>query len=310
MKKGMTLVEILVSLLILAFVLGAVFTILNLQIIKTTQVQKTSILQTDAQVALSLLKWDMGAAGLGYPKLDNVVTSGDGLGPGGTDAITLRAVGFGFEAGKTRWSWLLDKTNSTTALVRWWDDTAQNFQPGDLVVVLNRNREIMTPPGYITVLATQPDTFYDPHGTPIPAQKLTLDQQLSTIAGLVMICIDTLLYNPGITYQVVNNQLMRGNDILLDNVEDLQFAYGLDNDGDNVIETWTDNLPAQYVSLGRKWAIRYNLVVTSRPMRGYQYHAASYTVENHVVNIPNGSPQQRQRRAFLSGIIAPPNLQP
>jgi len=306
----MTLVEILVSLVILAFVLGAVFTILNLQMIKSGQVQKTSILQTDAQVVLSLLKWDLGAAGLGYPKMDDAVTSGDGTGPGGTDVITLRAVGFGFEAGKTRWSWLLDKTNSTTVLVRWWDDTNQNFKPGDLVVVLDRDRKIMNPPYYITIQSVQPDTFYDPHGTAIPAQRLVLDQQLNSIAGLVMICIDTLLYNPGITYQVVNNQLMRGNDVLLDNVEDLQFAYGIDNDGDNVIETWTNTLPAQYVSLGRKWAIRYNLVVTSRPIRGYTYNAANYTVENHVVNIPSGSYQQRQKRAFLSGIIAPPNLQP
>ena len=97
MKKGMTLVEVLVSLLILSFILAAIFTILNLQTIRSIQVQKTSILQTDAQVALTLMKWDLAAAGLAYPKQDDAVQSQNNVGPNGSDAISIRAVGLGFE---------------------------------------------------------------------------------------------------------------------------------------------------------------------------------------------------------------------
>ncbi len=309
MKKGMTLVEILVSLVILAFVLGAIYTILNLQTIRSIQVQKTSILQTDAQVALTLLKWDLATAGLAYPKQDDAVQSSNG-GPNNTDAITLRAVGLGFESGQCKWSWLMEEVrNSSVVLVRGWtdEDTILHFHIGDNVVLVDRDRKIMDPPGTMSIQASSPDTFIDPFGVGFPVQRLTLSSPVNAVRGLVLIGIDPPIYNPGITFTVSNGQLIRGNDVMLDNVEDLQFAYGIDNDNDNIIETWTDNVP-QFATQGRKWAIRYTMVVTSPGISGYTYPDNTITIEDHTYTLTQA--QKRQKRAILSGIIAPQNLQP
>jgi len=305
MKKGMTLVETLIALLILSFILGAVFTILNLQSIRSSHVHRTATLQTDAQVGLTLLQWDLATTGLSFPKRDNAVTSGDG-GPAGTDWIGIKAVGLGFESSSITWSWLLeDAAGATGILVRAFADSTMNFKDGDVVIVLNRDRTILDPPGDMVISNHTTEWFYDPYGDSVLAQKFDVDLPLYCTSGLVMTKKYDAIYNAGITISVnANNQLVRGSDILLDNVEDLQFAYGIDTDGDEVIDTWSDMYPGP-VMQNRKWAIRYTLVVTSRALRDYTYARPTLTIENHTYNT-----DRTRRRAILTGIISPQNLQP
>ncbi|MGB3478213.1 MAG: prepilin-type N-terminal cleavage/methylation domain-containing protein [bacterium] len=308
MKKGMTLVEILVSLTMLAFILAAIFTILNLQTVRSVQVQKTTILQTDAQVALTLLKWDLGAAGLGYPMQDDAVQSQDNVGANGSDAITMRAVGLGFESANIKWSWLLERSSTDALKLRKYDKDELNFVPGEWLVVLDVNRKIMNPPGNIQVLDTASFVFIDQWGDSIPGQLVTVDLPVGAIAGLVVICKYGSIYTPGITLSLnANNQLIRGNDVLLENVEDLQFAYGIDSDGDGVIESWFNNVP-QFATAGQKWAIRYSMVVTSRTMGGYEYPLNTINLENNPYAL--STTDRMRKRAILTGIIAPANLQP
>lgn len=311
MKKGMTMVEVLVSLVVLSFVLGAIFTILNIQTVRAGQVQKTSIMQTDAQIALTLLKWDLATSGLGYPKQNDAVVDGDG-GAAGPDSIRMRSVGLGFEANETKWTWLLDEASGQNFVVRKMMPDAPDLEDGDLIVALDASRKPLDPPGDMIVSGAPVDTlFIDPVGDTIPALSVTVNVSLKAIAGLVIIAKVPGAYTPGITYWVntATNQLMRDNEIMLDNVEDLQLAYGFDTDGDEVIDLWQDRI-APFASPGRKWAIRYTLVVTSKPMAAYRYPANVINVENHSYNVPPGSILQRQKRAILSGVIAPQNLQP
>lgn len=308
MKKGMTLVEILVSLLILSFILAAIFTILNLQTVRSIQVQKTAILQTDAQVALTLLKWDLGAAGLGYPMQDDAVQSQDNVGANGSDAITMRAVGLGFESANIKWSWLLAKSSTDILQVRRHADNDMNFAIGEILVVLDVNRKIMNPPGDLVVEGTANFVFIDQWGNSIPGLLVDVDNPVGAIAGLVVIRKYGSIYNPGITLSLnANNQLMRSNDVLLENVEDLQFAYGIDSDGDGVIESWFNNVP-QFATAGQKWAIRYSMVVTSRTMGGYEYPLNTINLENNPYAL--STTDRMRKRAILTGIIAPANLQP
>jgi prepilin-type N-terminal cleavage/methylation domain-containing protein len=311
MKKGMTLVEVLVSLVILSFLLAAVFTILNLQTVKSATVRKSTIQQTDAQVALTLLRWDLASTGLAYPKTDAAIASLDG-GGNNPDTIVLRGVGLGFEAATTKWSWLLDVASGAQALVRAFGgkDSVLNFAGGEQVVVLDRDRNILNPPGILTILAVQPDTFVDPNNDSIPALLLTLDMALSSIAGMVMITIDTMIYDPGCSVYVdfTNGTLMRGSEVLLDNVEDLQLAYGTDTDGDDIIDTWGHYLPVNTISSGRKWAIRYTLVTVSRPLADYNYPHNQLQIENHLYTVTPS--MQKQKRIFLTGLVSPANLQP
>ena len=313
MRRGLTLVEVLVSLVILAFVMGAIFTILNLQTVKATQAQRTAVLQTDAQVALTLLKWDLLCAGLAYPKTLKAVASGNAGAYGGSDFISLRAAGLGFELGGLKHSWLAHDTaqiiNVDSATLKAWSDTVMNFAPGDTLVIIDEKRIVLDPPGELVVESVRLDTFYDIWGNPMLAQKVGFDRPFSTVPGYIMVrkygeCFDDTA--TGITIQrSVNDKLVRGADTLLDNVEDLQFAYGVDTDGNGVIDTWTDEVPDWR---GHRWAIRYTMVVASRPIGGYQYPAGQLTVEDHTYTL---TPDQlRQRRAVLSGVVMPPNLQP
>lgn len=313
MRRGLTLVEVLVSLVILAFVMGAIFTILNLQTVKATQAQRTAVLQTDAQVALTLLKWDLLCAGLAYPKTLEAVTSGNAGAYGGSDFISLKAAGLGFELGGLKHAWLAQDTaqiiNVDSATLRAWSDTAMNFAPGDTVVIIDQDRVVLEPPGELVVESVRLDTFYDIWGDAMLAQRVGFDRPFSTLPGYILVrkygeCFDDTA--TGITIQrSVNNKLVRGADTLLDNVEDVQFAYGVDTDGNGVIDSWSNDIPDWR---GQKWAIRYTMVVASRPIGGYQYPADSVAVEDHVYAL---TPDQlRQRRAVLSGVVMPPNLQP
>lgn len=304
-KSGITLIELLVSLVILTFFLSAVYTLLNLQTSKATQVNKTATLHTDGQVALTLLKWDLLMTGLGYPKNITAIQSHNG-GENEPDAVDLRAVALGFESGRVKWSWLLEKTelSNTIKIVRCLD-TLHTFEVSDTVVILGTNREVLQP-GNLIITDIDTITHYDIYGNPVSALALKLDKAVSAIAGLVVIGYVPSIYG-GVKIGVSNNKLVRGSDTLLDNVEDLQFAYGIDNDGDGVIESYYDDVP-NFAFAERKWVIRYTMVVTSRPMGGYAYPAETITIEDHTYSL--NSIQKRQQRVILSGIIAPQNLQP
>jgi type II secretory pathway pseudopilin PulG len=305
--KGMTLVEILISVLLLTMMLGVTYTILNLQRAKALTVQKTSVLQTDAQVSLTLLKADLGYAGLAYPKTDTAVVSLNASGSNREDAIMVRAAGLGFESAKTKWSWLLDAADGQIVLVRGFPDTTFNFAIGDTVVCLDANRIIMRPPGEVVIQNVSPDSFIDPMLGSVFAQRLTLSAHLKAVPGLIVIRKFSSTYSPGLHLAVANNKLVRGPDTLLDNVEDIQFAYGIDTNDDDVIDNWTNDAPG-FASTDSKWAIRYTLVLTSERLGDYEYPDDTISVEDHTYVL--NSNQKKMKRVFLSGVIAPPNLQP
>lgn len=306
-QKGMTLVEVLISVLLLTMMLGVTYTILNLQRAKALTVQKISVMQTDAQVSLTLLKADLGYAGLAYPKTDTAVISLNDSGPNGEDAIMVKAAGLGFESAKTKWSWLLDAVDAQIVLVRGWSDTTFNFSIGDTVVCLDANRLILKPPGEMVIQNVAPDSFIDPMLGTVFAQRLTLSAHLKAVQGLIVIRKFGSTYAPGLRLAVANNKLVRGPDTLLDNVEDLQFAYGIDTNDDGVIDSWTNEAPG-FASTDSKWAIRYTLVLTSDRLGDYAYPDDTISVEDHTYVL--NSDQKKQKRVFLSGVIAPPNLQP
>ena len=177
------------------------------------------------------------------------------------------------------------------------------------MVIIDQDRTVLEPPGELVVESVRLDTFYDIWGNAMLAQRVGFDKPFSTIPGYILVrkygsCFDDSA--TGITMQrSVNDKLVRGGDNLLDNVEDLQFAYGVDTDGNGVIDAWSDDMPDWR---GQKWAIRYTLVVSSRPIGGYEYPADSVTVEDHTYALTFD--QKKRRRAVLSGVVMPPNLQP
>ena len=146
----------------------------------------------------------------------------------------------------------------------------------------------------------------------IPALKLGIGIPITARAGLMVFTRDASIYYGGLNYSIsaTGDTLYRGTEALLTNVEAIQFRYGVDNDGDGVIESWYDNNPPNR-SYQRKWAIRFTMVLTSEGMRGYIYPHDSVTIEDDPpYTYPLTNFQKRKKRAFLSSIVYPQNLQP
>jgi len=306
-SHGMTMVELLVSLVIMMVVLGAVYSILNLQQSKSTQVTRTTVLQTDAQVAFTLLKWDLLLAGLGYPfgKQDAIQLTNNG------SSITLRAAGLGFEMNRTQWSYLLDNVSGPDLPVRKWDDTLANFTIGDTIMIMSEVRD----PVYHNLIITSIDTFtyIDPiWGSSTEGLRLQVGTPVAARAGLMVFKRNTDTYYSGLTYNLAGDTLMRGNEALLTDVEAVQFRYGIDTDGDDIIDLWGDsNNPPFNPNYSTKWAVRFTMVITSEGMSGYEYPHDSVVVDsNPPYSYPLTPAQKRRKRAILSSIVHPPNLQP
>ena len=302
-NKGLTLIEILISMSILLIMLGAVVSVLNIQRVKSEDVATTTILQTDAQIVLSLFKWDLAMAGLCYPKINDAVRSVNG-GTDDVDTIRIHATGLGFE--ENRWSYLIEAPSGATLKVRRWNDANRDLAVGDTIVVIDGERQLLSPPGNILITARDTFTFFGETDT-VPGYTLTIDKAISASNGLTVVKRVPAIYDSGLTITLINNQLLRGNEALIDNVEDIQFAYGIDNNNDGVIETWTDNVPA-FATLGRKWTIRYTLVLTSQGMPGYRYAQDDITIEDHTYTLADY--QKSQKRVFITGTMSPQNLQP
>ena len=306
-SRGMTMVELLVSLVILMVVLGAVYSILNLQQSKSTQVTRTTVLQTDAQVAFTLLKWDLLLAGLGYPfgQQDAIQLTNNG------SSVTLRAAGLGFEMNRTQWSYLLDNVSGSDLTVRKWNDTLANFTIGDTIMIMSEVRD----PVYHNLIITSIDTFtyFDPiWGLPTEGLRLQVGTPVAARAGLMVFKRNADTYYNGLTYALAGDTLMRGNEALLTDVEALQFRYGVDTDGDDIIDFWGDsNNPPFNPNYGTKWAVRFTMVITSEGMTGYEYPYDSVVIEDDPpYAYPLTPTQKRRKRAILSSIVHPPNLQP
>jgi type II secretory pathway pseudopilin PulG len=306
-SRGMTMVELLVSLVILMVVLGAVYSILNLQQTKSTQVTRTTVLQTDAQVAFTLVKWDLLLAGLGFPfaRQDAFQLSNSG------GDVTLRATGLGFEMNRTQWSYLLDNVNGSVLSVRRWADSISYFAVGDTIMIMSEVRD----PVHQDLIVTGVDTFtyFDPiWNLATDGHRLQVDRPLKARAGLMVFKRNADTYNTGLTYRLAGDTLMRGNEALLTNVEAIQFRYGIDTDGDEVVDLWRDvNNPPFNPNYGAKWAVRFTMVITSEGMTGYEYPLDSVTIEEDPpYSYPLSPADKRRKRAILSTIVYPPNLQP
>lgn len=312
MRKGMTLIEIMVSLVILMIVLGAIYSILTIQQQRAMVVSETSVLQTDAQVGYTVFKWDLMLAGLGHPKNNVVLTAFNNTGYLGSDGLNLRGVSFGFEMNQARWAYMLEEGSGTQIIVSRFKDSTTWFKPNDHIIVLSDSREILDPPGAVIISQVDTFTYYDENGTPKPAQRLTVNTPVTTKNVQVVITYnDPNIYNTGILYQVANGTLRRGTEDLLDNVENIQFAYGLDTDEDTIIDTWFNTIPDILLRpdpYGRRWALRYTMVMVSRTLPNYTYPEANVTVEDNTYALT--LEMRRRKRTFFSGVLYPQNLEP
>ncbi len=308
-NRGLTLLEIMVSVVILIIVIGAIVAILNIQRTKAMNVQATSVLQTDAQVALSLFRRDLFMTGYGMPYTDYSILTTDSANSSGNDSIHIYSMALGFEASKGNWSPILMSTQSNIVEVYRHDDSVMNLEPGDTVVIISSERNLLASG---LVIDTVIPTTHLAGDDSIPALQLILNNTVSVASGAIVVHVDSTSYYDGISYHInAQKQLVRGDQVFLDHVEDIQFAYGVDEDGSGVIEDneWYNTLNGftpLYLS-ERTVMVRATFVVLAeRGLADYRYPFDSLTLENHTYTLDPMA--KKYKRAIVRSVTFPRNL--
>ncbi len=307
----MTLIELMVSLVILMIVLGAIYSILNTQQIKAINVQTTSVLQTDAQAALSILRWDifMAGYGLGY---NDIVFSPTNY-SNQRDSLGMRSMAFSFEASRANWTPILENViNSDRIKVFRHKETESNFKIGDRFAIISNKRNLMDS----GLVVQNIDTIsYQAGEDTIPALELQLNRITNAGQGSIAIIYDPDILANGIGYYVNNQrQLMRGNEVFLENVEDIQFRYGVDENDNGIIDSLTsyNEWHNDLTNFSLNDLVRHMLVLrvtfvalTEKGLSDYRYPDATVTVEDHTY--PLNDIQRRYKRVFVQTIVWPRN---
>ncbi|MEO0254493.1 MAG: prepilin-type N-terminal cleavage/methylation domain-containing protein [candidate division WOR-3 bacterium] len=311
MKKGFTLIELLVSMLIFSIVMTAVIAVFVTQHRKTIQVQNVSSLQTDAQVAFEVLKWDLMMAGFGLSPTNNIINAVDG-GSDAPDEITIFGLALGYELQTTGFNIALNTqpvpANIITTNSWFGRDTVRNIKKGQYVYGINpESRELV--PSLQGVMVDS--VVFNSDST----LTLFLANNVSYLRGTILIGVNNpILLNNGVRYFLdANGVLWRNNVPFLENVEDIQFAYGIDGlngapDGEIDVNEWVNDLTGVNNDLifGNKFAIRVTLIVRTRGIPGFDYGRNHIEVENRVINL---TPFDRRfDRIILQGVVFPRNL--
>lgn len=305
MKKGLTLIELLVALTIFGFVLGAILSIYFYQQKRATYVQETSILQTDAQIAFELIKRDIMHAGLGLPA-DRMPVQGINGGQNAPDQITLFGVAFFAELSRARWNPVISLSTGGIIICRNWGDPTRDIQVGDTVIILSQFKSLLYPPQmnlFVTNVSVQGDR-----------RILTLNNPTINVnAGGFVFRVTGNIFNTGVTYSLNQNNriLMRNNNIFLENVEDFQIAYGYDWNRNGIVEEneFRNNLQGLTPDslYKRPFLIRVSIIVrTEKGIGGFRYPRRNINIEDRIINLTEAD--RRFNRIILRGVVFPRNL--
>ncbi len=311
MKRGFTLIELLVSMLIFSIVMTAVIAVFVTQHRKTIQVQNVSSLQTDAQVAFEVLKWDLMMAGFGLSPTNNIINAVDG-GPNNPDEITIFGLALGYELATARFNIAINTqpvpANIITSNFWFGRDTVRNIKKGQYVYGINpESRELVSSLQGVRV----DSVVYNPDST----LTLVLANNVSYLRGTILVGVNNpVLLNTGVRYFLdANGVLWRNNVPFLENVEDIQLAYGIDGlngtpDGEVDVNEWVNDLNGVSNNLifENKFAIRVTLIIRTRGIPGFDYGRNQIQSENRVINLT--AFERRFDRIILQGVVFPRNL--
>lgn len=313
-KKGLTLVELMVALVIFGLFMASIVQVLSMQNRKSVQVQSTSNLQMDAQVAFNILKNDIYHAGLGIGVERFSIRSQDG-GANAPDQITLFGVALGAEVPVVRWNPIVRRSESGVLVCKRWIDSSRDIALNDTVLILSPDKTLIIDQlriQQITVDASDPTVM----------EVRVHNTSASANASSIVYCIqNNNVYTNGITYSIQNINgvpvLMRGNERFLENVEDLEFAYGIDIDEDgevepNEFENRLENFQARIpgfnstVLYDRAFVIRVSMLVRTESRLQDVRFPQTMQIENRTINFTET--ERSFDRVLLSTLISPRNI--
>ncbi len=319
-NKGFTLVEVMVSLMILVVVLTAVSGLFGLVLGQYKQQSKIAETGMERIMGLEILRQDIAHAGHGLPwnnisafsyteaasgtfndippNAPRAVLSNNNLEIFGSDRLIVKAASVGIDPACRRWT-LLDSTGAT----RVWSPGSENLVAGNRVVILDPGA---TEDTRRSLVASGVDFTAMGMYTPLNAGETRIVYGIDNGLGLRMPYNRAEFYidntsvpqmcapNTGVLVKAVVSHVSGALSAplpLLDCVADFQVQYRLDSDRDGVIETTADDIAASppYNAKAIREQLKevrvFILAHEGQRDRAYTHPASTITVAGHANNV-------------------------
>ncbi len=299
-RRGMTLIEMLVSMIVLTILGSAITAVMVNQLHSAASVQSQTMVQSDVNLALSMMRADISQSGYGNATDEMADSSGA---PTGADNLTMAGSNLG--AGAGRWT-TVDETNSadpTHLTVHLWSgaDTVYNIKDTDSIKVLSGLKQLI---GCARISS---------HSGAV----LALNKSLGAAKGSLVTQVNESSGGAGqvqYTLNTATRQLLRNGIAFLDNVEDFQVRYFWDKNADGTIDSTNgDTTDVMTVNVDpAQWNTRPILIgiaiVTVSPTqeRAPVDGRTSYTIWAHTTFL--SAAQQRHYRNFYSLYVRPRDI--
>ncbi len=302
MKKGFTLIELIVSTLIFGLVMAAVIGIYITQMRKSKEVSEKSVLTTETQIALHVLSEEILHTGLGINITEPPITFVDG-GVNSSDELSIKSISLPLDEASGRWSIALE-TGLGSVLSRRWTDTTLNIRRGDSIVVVGpRGNVEITECLYVQNISVIDDSTMIISYTP----TMTIQK------GKILFQVPSYsVVDRWVTYRLVGDTLFRNNERFMENVEDFQveFCADWDDDGELDFGDWRSTLPTNYANYdyySRPLLIKIHLLVrTSSGLTGFNYAQDTVISVNRI--IPLSALMKKYPREFFRNVVLARNL--
>ena len=284
LHSGLSLTELLIAMVLISFLLLGTFYMFSNFFASTLASQKTTVEQSDIQVASQFIKWDILMTGYGLARNVVPITITDNSGENNSDIITLRSTSFGLGGDRGKWTYIMQtiSVSSNLITVRRWNNE-DDIDTNDYITILSPLKTKVGAPVYQVVAVTETITTDS-----IPALILQLNQYLTTSKNFVFASTDTSGYE-SIVYSLNNGSLLRNDNVFLEDIADFQMSLWIDDDGDRRIdsgERYYDTSPV-YSNPALIPKIRLTKVVSLTATQGdqnYRFGLDSIKVENNVIN--------------------------
>jgi type IV pilus assembly protein PilW len=344
---GFTLIEMLIAIAVSGIVLAGLVSVFMTTNRAYTHQDETATLQQNLRVARINLERDIRMAGCGFgtsffylgnPNLGNPnpipdlvntepippVVNSNGGGDDNSDILAIRYVNYSDSCSgalpqvkPSTDAGAINFTGASGTITVSHDMTASPFNSwstalgsGQILAVYTRSSS-----PFSTTLISDVFTItgITPTVPPVPSKSLVHCSNSRTLSGIPptnssINCFNaTQLVCVPYRYNSANHTLERNGMAIAENIEDLQFAFGLDTNGNGVVESaeWVNNQTLDDTQRADIRLIRISILGRSTdPINGQALNSPPQ-IEDHIA----GAAQDRYLRQLLQFQVALPNMQ-
>jgi prepilin-type N-terminal cleavage/methylation domain-containing protein len=316
-QSGLTMVEMLVAITVLGLLSGAIAAVMIAQIKSSVSQQGQATVQSDVNLAMTTMRWDLAQTGLGQPSYENTVIQTMTQAVQG-DSIVLTGAVPGTTTDQGRWTVVLNSSNlqPEELLVRKWtgSDSVLNPRINDTLIAMSPLKQAI---GNVVVKGIT----YTGASVPDPSKQMLLT--LDTATAQTMLAGAMLTQREAVggaqsgqavySFDPANRRLLRNGLPLLDNVEQYQVRIFRDRDGDGEIDTTAEFDDVFNTTVDpRVWNTTPIMVgvtlVTSPPVSENRQVDLRNTVNIWNSNYPLTPAMQRRYRNIHTMLVRPRNI--